>query len=211
MPPAELKEWVTLGKDALLGVAALVTTIIGIYGARVWQRELAGREIYAASKALVVESHLVAKAANRARKPVRDYERLRFSAEEVKNTTKNERWCLSEAAVYRKRLDEFSEAAERYQRALLEVRVLVGSKVFLAFLPFTKLMTEVVFRICNYIDVIDDSSQVVFPESEEVRIAQAELYPSDNFDDDLSQNIADTREDGEKNLLTFLHRSSIRG
>ena len=39
MPPLELKEWVTLIKDGLLGVAALVTTVIAIYGARVWKRE----------------------------------------------------------------------------------------------------------------------------------------------------------------------------
>ena len=47
---AELKDWITLIKDGLLGVAALVTTVIAIYGVRMWRHELAGKEIYNATK-----------------------------------------------------------------------------------------------------------------------------------------------------------------
>jgi hypothetical protein len=211
MPPVELKEWIPLIKDALLGVAALVTTVIAIYGARMWKRELAGKEIYAATKSLVKESHLLSKAATRARGPIQDYERKVFSEDDVKNTTKNERWRLSEAEAYKKRMDDLSVAIDRYQSALLDVRVLVGSKVYLGFLPFGQLITEVVHRIGNYITVIQDYSQTVLPDSLEVQEVQQELYPSENSDDELSQKIADAREEGEKCLLAFLHRTSIRG
>lgn len=211
MPPTELKEWIPLIKDALLAIAALVTTVIAIYGARMWKRELAGKEIYAATKNLVKESHLLSKALSKARRPIEDYERKTFSAEEIKNTTKNERWRLSEAEAYKKRIDELSVALDSYQSALLDVRVLVGSKVYLGFLPFGKLVTEVINRIGNYISVVQDYSQNVLPDSPEVQEAQQELYPSDNIDDELSQKIADTREEGEKCLLAFLHRTSIRG
>ena len=211
MPPAELKEWITLIKDGLLGVAALVTTVIAIYGARVWKRELAGKEIYAATKTLVKESHLLSKATNRARRPIQDYERKVFSTEEVKHTTENERWRLSEADAYKKRMDDLSLAIERYQSALLEVRVLVGSKVYLGFLPFGELIAETVHRIGNYIAVVQDYTQVVLPDSPEVQEVQRVLYPSDNIDDELSQKIADAREEGEKCLLAFLHRTNIRG
>lgn len=211
MPPAELKEWIPLIKDALLAIAALVTTAIAIYGARMWKRELAGKEIYAATKNLVKESHLLSKALRKARTPIEDYERKTFSAEEIKNTTKNERWRLSEADAYKKRIDELSVAIDSYQSALLDVRVLVGSKVYLGFLPFGKLVSEVINRIGNYISVVQDYSQNALPDSPEVQEAQQELYPSDNIDDELSQKIADTREEGEKCLLAFLHRTTIRG
>jgi hypothetical protein len=158
----------------------------------------------------VRESHLLSKAANRARNPIHDYERKAFSEEEVKNTTKNERWRLSEAEAYKKRLDELSVAIDRYQSALLDARVLVGSKVYLGFLPFGQLVTEVIHKIGNYIAVIQDYSQTVFPDSPEVLEVQQELYPSENMDDELSQKIADAREEGEKCLLAFLHRTSIR-
>ena len=211
MPPAELKEWIPLIKDSLLAIAALVTTVIAIYGARMWKRELAGKEIYAATKNLVKESHLLSRALRKARRSIEDYERRTFSAEEIKNTTKNERWRLSEAEAYKKRIDELSIAINSYQSALLDVRVLVGSKVYLGFLPFGKLVTEVINRIGNYISVVQDYSKNVLPDSPEVQEAQQELYPSDNIDDELSQKIADTREEGEKCLLAFLHRTSIRG
>lgn len=211
MPPAELKEWIPLIKDSLLAIAALVTTVIAIYGARMWKRELAGKEIYAATKNLVKESHLLSRALRKARRSIEDYERRTFSAEEIKNTTKNERWRLSEAEAYKKRIDELSIAINSYQSALLDVRVLVGSKVYLGFLPFGKLVTEVINRIGNYISVVQDYSKNVLPDSPEVQEAQQELYPSDNIDDELSQKIADTREEGEKRLLAFLHRTSIRG
>lgn len=211
MPPVELKEWITLIKDGLLGVAALVTTVIAIYGVRMWKREMAGKEIYAATKTLVKESHMLYKATNRARSPIQDYERKVFSAAEVKYTTENERWRLSEADAYKKRMDDLSVAIERYQSALLEVRVLIGSKVYLGFLPFGKLITDVVHRIGNYIAVMQDYTQVVLPDSPEVQEVQRELYPFDNIDDELSQKIGDAREEGEKCLLAFLHRTSIRG
>jgi hypothetical protein len=210
MPPAELKEWIPLIKDALLGIAALVTTVIAIYGARMWKRELAGKEIYAATKSLVKESHLLSKAAGRARSPIQDYERKGFTEEEIKNT-KNERWRLSEADAYKKRMDELLVAIDRYRSALLDVRVLVGSKVYLGFLPFGQLTAEVAHRIGNYITVIQDYSKTVLPDSPEVQEIQQELHPSDNVDDELSQKIADAREEGEKCMLAFLHRPSIRG
>ena len=211
MPSAELKEWIILIKDSLLGVAALVTTVIAIYGARMWKRELAGKEIYAATKNLVKESHLLYRATTKARKPIQDYERKVFSAEEADNTTKNERWRLSEADAYKKRIDDLSAAIDGYQSALLDVRVLVGSKVYLGFLPFGHLVADVVLRIGNYVGVIQDYSQTVLPESPEVLEVQQELYPSENLDDELSQRISDAREEGEKCLLAFLHRTSIQG
>ena len=211
MPSPEIKEWITLIKDSLLGAAALVSIVIAIYGVRMWKRELAGKEIYTATKALVKESHLLSKASFQVRRPIETYERKVFSDDEVKNTIKNERWRLSEAEAYKKRIDEFAEAISRYQSALLDVRVLVGSKVYLGFLPFGNLMTEIVLRINNYLAVVQDYSQVVLPDSPEVQEAQRELYPSDNSDDDLAQRIANAREEGEKCLLAFLHRKSIRG
>lgn len=209
MPPAELKEWVMLFKDFLLGLAALVTTIIAIYGARMWKRELAGKEIYAATKALLRESHLLSKAIREARMPIQDYERKLFTKEEVKHTTKNERWRLSEADAYKKRIENLSIAINNYQSALLDVRVLVGSTVHLGFLPFGRLITEVIYKIGNYIAVIQDFSQTVLPDSAEVKEVQQELYPTENIDDEFSQQIAEAREEGEKCLLTFLHRTSV--
>lgn len=211
MPDPELKEWVSLIKDGLLGLAALVTMILAIYGVRTWKRDLVGKEIYSAAKNLVKESHLVAKAARKLRQPISTYEKRSFTEEEIKNTTENERWRLSEAEAYKNRINVFANEIERYDSAKLELRVLVGSKTYEGFLPFGSLLTESINRVNDYLDAIQDYSQAVFPDSKEVVEAQDALYSSQNMDDELSQKIADTREAGEVSLLSYLHRKSIYG
>lgn len=209
MPLSELKDWVALIKDGLLGVAALVTTVIAIYGVRMWRHELAGKEIYNATRELVKESHLLLRATGRLRRPVQDYERKAFMDDEINSTTRNERWRISEHEAIRKRMDDFSEAHDRFRGTLLELRVLVGSKVFLLFQSFREHTVEAIQRVNNYIDLLHDHS--VSPDSPEVRQAQEALYASENSDDELSQKIGDAREEGEKALLIFLNRKSIRG
>jgi hypothetical protein len=45
LPYPELKEWVALLKDFLLGLAAIVTVIVGVYGMRAWKRDLVGKRL----------------------------------------------------------------------------------------------------------------------------------------------------------------------
>lgn len=211
MPNVELKEWVELIKDALLAIAALVTIFVGIYGVRTWKRDLVGKEVFSAAKELVRESHLICRAARKMREPIRTYERKSFTEEEIQNTTENERWRITEADAYRVRVEAFSKVLERYEATKLELRVLVGSKIYEGFLPLGTLLTESISLVNHYLDVIQDYSLHLSPESEEVLAAQKALYPSHNLDDDLSQKIADEREAGEVSLLAYLHRKSIRG
>jgi hypothetical protein len=211
LPNVELKEWVELIKDALLAIAALVTIFVGIYGVRTWKRDLVGKEVFSAAKELVRESHLICRAARKMREPIRTYERKSFTEEEIQNTTENERWRITEADAYRVRVEAFSKVLERYEATKLELRVLVGSKIYEGFLPLGTLLTESISLVNHYLDVIQDYSLHLSPESEEVLAAQKALYPSHNLDDDLSQKIADEREAGEVSLLAYLHRKSIRG
>ena len=207
----ELIEWLGLIKDAILALAALVTIFVGIYGVRAWKRDLVGKEVYSAAKELVKESHLVCKAARKMREPIYAYERKSFTEEEIKKTEKNERWRIAEVDAYQIRVEAFAKKIERYEAAKLELRVLVGSKIYEGFFPFGALLTESINRVNHYIDVIQDYSLHLSPESEEVLAAQEALFPSSNLNDDLSQRIADAREAGEVSLLAYLHRNSIRG
>lgn len=118
MPGIEFKEWVGLIKDALLAIAALVTMFLGVYGVRAWKRDLVGKEIYLAAKTLVKESHLICKAARNLRAPIQTYERKSFTEEDIQNTTKNERWRLSESDAYRVRVEAFAKEIERYDVAV---------------------------------------------------------------------------------------------
>lgn len=211
MPDTELKEWITLLKDSLLGLAAVVTIVVGIYGVRAWKRDLVGKEVYAAARSLVKESHLVCRAARTLRQPLWAYDQRQFTDEEITHTTKNERWRLSEAEGYKKKIETFAEELKRFDSAKLDLRVLVGSKIYEGFLPFDRSLRESIERVIAYLDLLQDHSNTYLPDSPEIIEVQRQLYPSDNFDDDLSQSLADSREEGEVLLLSHLHRKSIYG
>lgn len=207
----DVKEWISVGKDVSGGVAALVTMFLAIYGVRTWKRDLVGKEVYSAAKALVKESHLAVTAARKLREPVRYDEKRVFSEEEIKNLTSSERWRISEASAYEKRKMEFGRQIDQYQLAKLDLRVLAGSRVYEGFLPFGENLTECINRVNIYIDILQDYSVALYEESPEIIAAQASLHPSDDLDDELSQKLGDSRESGELALLKYLHRSSIYG
>lgn len=211
MPDPEIKEWISLFKDILLGLTALVTMALAVYGVRAWKRDLVGKEVYSATRSLVKESHLLTRAARKLREPINSYERRSFSDKEVEHTTKNERWRLSEAAAYKYRVEVFAKEIERYEEARLDLRVLVGSKVYEGFMPFGALITDSINIVNGYLDLIEDNNKTILPDSEEVLASQKALYPSLNLDDEISQRIADARKKGEISLLAYLHRKSIYG
>lgn len=211
MPSPELIAWITLAKESLLGLAALVAIGIGIYGIRAWKRDLVGKEVYTATKNLVKESHLVSRAALMLREPLHPNEKRRFTNEEIFHTTELERWCISEIDGYKLRISEFSTVQESYRLAKLDLRVLIGSKIYEGFLPFDLLLIDSVNRVNNYLELLNDYEHVATPESPEIVSAQLIMYPSENLDDDLTKDSADAREEGEKSILKYLHRNSIRG
>ncbi|MDZ7661467.1 hypothetical protein [Thiohalophilus sp.] len=113
MPDPEIKEWIVIIKDALLGLAAIVTMLVGIYGVRSWKRNLVGKEIYTAARNLVKESHLIAKAAQKLRQPIYPYEKQQLTEDETKNFTKKELWRITEAKAYKAKVEVFAEELSR--------------------------------------------------------------------------------------------------
>jgi len=210
MPDPEFKEWVSLIKDCLLALAALVTIGVGIYGARVWKRELIGKEVYAAARELVKQSHIASKAANKLRLPT-DMLNKELDPKVGIATNNDEHWRISEIKTYQKRIEAFSVTLEKFESAKLDLRVLKGSRVYEGFMPFGRHLTETILLVNEYLDLLKDDSLKVGPDSPKVLDLQQRLYPSGNLDDDLSQKLADSREEGENSLLAYLHRQSIHG
>jgi hypothetical protein len=207
----EIKDWISVGKDVAVGVTALVTMFLAIYGVRTWKRDLVGKEVYSAARLMVKESHLAAKAARKLRSPIRDDERKKFSDTEINNFTACERWRISETSAYENRKKEFGLQIDKYESAKLDLRVLAGSRIYEGFLQFGADLTECIRCVNNYLDLLQDHSLALFEDAPQILEAQKLLYPSDNLDDELSQKIANSRESGEVALLKLLHRSSIYG
>jgi len=209
----ELKLYIPLIKDLAIAIAAVITSSVAVYGVRLWKRELVGKKIYEVAKNLVHQSHVMNRASCCLRYPVWENEKRSFTHEEIKHTTKNERWMLAESEAYKKRIEVYSNSLSEFSESLLQARILIGSKTYESFLPFQKALRDPIDLVNEYLTLIYDQTAKPYPapDSDKVLELQSLLYSSDNLDDELTQRIADTREDGERFLLPYLHRRSIYG
>lgn len=207
--PTLLSTYVSIARDLVVTVAAVITACIAIYGLRVWKRDLVGKESYEAAKALVYQSHAVSRASDKMRFPIREHERVVFTKEEIENTTEGERWRISEAAAFRNRINEYSESFAEFYKALLSFRVISGSKVYYAFLPFHRALEKPLDQVNLYIALLDDLSFPISVDSIEAASLRGFIYSFGEDMDDYSLAVAEGREKGELFLLPHLHRKSI--
>lgn len=207
--PALIATYVSIGRDVVVTVAAVVTAIIAIYGLRVWKRDLVGKESYEAAKALVYQSHAASRAIDKMRYPIREHERMVFTKDEIEHTTEGERWRTSEAAAYRNRIKEYSDGYLGFFDALLNFRVIAGSQVYFAFLPFQKALEKPLDEVNNYLALLDEHSIPITADSEEVALLRGFIHSFDKELDEHSLSVGEAREQGELFLLPYLHRKSI--
>jgi hypothetical protein len=206
---AEIQPYVTLLKDALLALAAFVTSGVAIFGARAWKREHVGKERFEAAKNLVVASNELIRAARRLRSPIWPDEEITWTDEEMAKVRENRRWRFSQATLFQKRVDAFVIHLDKFHAEKLKARVLIGSSVLEAFIPFHRSVSKVVLLVTDHITLMRDLSEPVSADAPKVVGFFNRLNPSVNGDDDLSQELDETREAGELFLLRFLHRGSI--
>lgn len=214
VPAPELKEWVSLIKDVLVGLAAIFTIGLGVYGLKQWKHEHRGKEAFSLVKQLIKESHKMVRACTVLRCRVNEMERLAFDANECKLLTKSERWKVSEKEVFDKRFDKFREAEASYREALLDARAVLGSHIYAVFLDFGKHLTANVVAVNGYLDSVLSESFLYIRHDHEKLVAiqnQFLISQESGFADDLSASTADAREVGEKALVKYLGRADIRG
>ncbi len=213
-PATELKEWVSLIKDVILGIAGLFTIWVGAYGLNKWKHEHRGKEAFDLIKKLVKESHKMSRACATLRGPVNELERRIFVANELELLTKSERWKISEKEAFEKRFEKFGEANAVYTEALLEARATLGSHIYAAFLDFGHRLTENVKAANSYLDEVLSESFVYSHSNQPELIALQERFLASiqgNSLDDLAEKTADAREAGEVALAKYLGRRTNKG
>jgi len=207
--PVLLGSYVSIVRDVVVTIAAVITATIAIKGLRAWKRDLVGKESYEAAKSLVYQSHVAARANSKVRYPIREHERMVFTKEHIENTTEAERWRMSEAAAYRNRIKEYSEGYLGFYDALLSFRVIAGSQVYQAFLPFQKALERPLDEVNSYLGLLDDNSIAITADSEEVVRLRGFVNSYDGELDKHTLSVGEAREQGELFLLPYLHRKSI--
>jgi len=206
---AALAVYVSVVKDGVIALAAVVTAGIALYGLRVWKRDLVGKEVYEVMKELVYQSHSVSKAARSSIYPLAASEARVFTDQERIHTTEIERIFLSESDAYLARLETYVKSFQDFRDALLRARVLLGSKVLNAYNPYEKTLIKPVQLINEYLAVINNRTDTPHPEAEEV-IRLRSLFASFDGENEIIDSIHEAREAAEKFSLPYLHRKTIR-
>ncbi|MBC3258046.1 hypothetical protein HU733_21325 [Pseudomonas paralactis] len=208
--PVLVGAYVTIARDVVVTIAAVITASIALYGLKIWKRDLVGKESYEAAKALVYQSHALSRASSKMRCPIYQHERKVFSKKDIENTTEGERWRISEAAAFRVRLKEYSDANLEFYEALLNFRVIAGSQVYLAFQPFQRALGEPMDKLYAYLNLLDDYAVSIVADSPDVKLLSGFIQKFDGEIDPLELAVREAREQGELFLLPYLHRKSIR-
>ncbi len=212
-PSPELKDWISVITDIIVGVAAVFTIALGVYGLRQWKREHKGKEAFILIKNLIKESHRLSRACNAARSPIFDGERRIFTQEERIHLTNNECWKISEKEAYAKKLEKIKSACDAFSEASLEARAVLGSHIYAVFQDFNKCVSENIIAINDYLAAITDDSFIYAPYNmdklENIRNKFLTFTDTTKHDDLLIRTM-DTREAGEQALLKYLGRKHIR-
>ncbi|WP_155989622.1 hypothetical protein [Thioalkalivibrio sp. ALE19] len=205
-----LEIWLPVVRDLVMSLAAVVAAFAAIFGLWTWRRELAGRERFHAAKQLVMCGHRLWKACDRLRMEAGPGEAPDFDRELLAHLTSREKWVMSERAIYLKRIDAFEAESQKYSAALLEARVLMGSWVYGAFLPFGKRVNEALDMVNEYLHIISDDARLLSARSPVVKEAKKRVSLPLGSEDQLSEKLAEELRAGEERLLRFLDRSKSR-
>lgn len=213
-PSLEFKDWVSVATDIILALSALLTVGLGFYGLKKWMHEHKGKEAFSLIKELIKESHKMNRACSILRERVRNSERRFFSHSERQNFTSSEVWKITEKEVFDKRFEAFISADSSYRDALLDARAVLGSKIYSAFLGFGGYITKNVDSVNSYLDQVLVETFVYISDEDPALVEVQEKFlisPINRASDQLTVQTMDAREEGEKALLSYIGRKSIRG
>ena len=211
MTTQEFAALIGLIKDIALTIGAITTICLGLYGLKIWKRDLIGKEAYTVVSAVVKNLHKVSKALQNFRKPVQESERRALTQEEIAHFTENERWRMRECDVFAARAEKLETVLNEFSESLLSARVLLGSSVSGAALEFNTIITDHFNCVNEYLDVIRDQNLALGPDSPHTVIAQKATFVTRDLDDPLTIKLYNAREATEKAFLRYLHRNDIRG
>jgi hypothetical protein len=211
MTTQEFSALISLIKDVVLTIGAIITIFLGLYGLKIWKRDLIGKEAYTVVSAVVKNLHKASKALQNFRKPVQESERRAFTQQERENFTENERWSMLEREVFAARAEKLETILNEYSESVLSARVLLGSSVSAATLEFNGIITDHFNCVNEYLELIRDQNLALGPDSPQTVVAQQATFITRDLDDTLTIKLYDAREATEKAFLRYLHRNDIRG
>ena len=123
---AEVAQYISVIKDVITGIAALVAAVVAIRGLRTWNRQLAGNANYDLAKRVLASTLKVREEIRRVRNPFilggeMQRAKIALTTEDPSQDVKN---LSDEAAVYQLRFNKLNGALLELDTNLLEAEIL---------------------------------------------------------------------------------------
>jgi hypothetical protein len=186
-------ETITVVKDVILSIAAIVAGYVGIRGLSTWRRQLRGNTEYQLAKSVLTSVYELREAMTSVRNPFMQYSREPdLPAEKLKDLSQREREWHALAQAYQRRWEPVPTAKAKLDANLLEAEVIWGPAIRTKVHPLNHLMGELLFALQDHLEAQNPNIHYESPGRELVKKRRETLYSigeADTFKEQLDEII----------------------
>lgn len=158
--PVSVAEWMTVTKDAILTIGALVGMVVAILGLSTWRRQLKGGAEYDLTRRLLKRTYQLREAVASVRFPIMHRLEMEGGEDDEPKLSAAERKHMGLAHAYQARWNKLAEAHDNLQTELLEAEVLWGATARSQYDPLFALEKELFAEIQLYVALHDPSESL---------------------------------------------------
>ena len=200
----DISQYISITKDVIVAVAAIVTTCLAIYGVKSWRRELAGKTQFEIARNLLKATYKLRDSIADVRSPlilgVEFPEGYDVSSEKSSAEQKPQAY----SHVYCNRLKPLWVAIDEFDIAALEAEAIWGKAIKRMAEDLRTCINSLHDSIRFYIDSIHSDS--INQKKEFDRNIRKDISASRNSDDELSKKIRNSIKALEEELKPHLKR-----
>ncbi len=154
MAPLPVEHFISVGKDVLVAVAAVVGAAVAIRGLNTWNRQLKGSAEYDLARRILKVTYRLRDAIKSVRHPAMwGVEIPNPPVEEAKHMSREEIIYYGKSHAYQARWQKVSDVRTDLQAELLEGEVLWGGELNKLFEVLFKLEHELLVAVQNYLSL----------------------------------------------------------
>jgi hypothetical protein len=157
MPFSSVAAEVSVLKDIVLTVGAVVAAIVAVSGLSTWKRQLKGETEYELTRRLLKHTYSLREAIKTVRYPSLQVPEVPLIGPDGRELSREQRRHMGLVKAYETRWEKVTEARDNLQTEMLEAEVLWGANVNAQFEALFKLQGELLAEIRAYLSLSDPS------------------------------------------------------
>jgi hypothetical protein len=198
--------WVSVLKDAILAIAAIIGSIVAILGLSTWKRQLYGQSEYDLAKRLLKSIYLFREVINNARHPFMQYSATPdLPKDQLDQLSKEEKEWYARAQAFEKRWEPVANARAELDTSVLESEVFWGNEVKDKVAKLRQLQAELLVAIEEHLERTNPKDPDESFRGDDLKRNRAILYGrSDRAKDQFLDKMLTAIEDIESTLRPFI-------